>query len=73
LSGFKDLVEYYKNLNNNPHDKDELLLMADVFNLMIYQCILIREDYLISIGEEGDKSIDKCKKLWRDLNEKYEV
>lgn len=73
LSGFKDLVEYYKNLNNNPHDKDELLLMADVFNLMIYQCILIRDDYLISIGEEGDKSIDKCKKLWRDLNEKYEV
>ena len=72
----KDLSEYYLSwvdFKSRKFDKDELLLRADIFSLMTCQCILIRDDYLVSIGEEGDKSIDKAKKFWRDLYEKYEA
>ncbi len=73
LSGAEDLIKYYKGLTKQIHDDDDLRLMVDVFKLISFRILLIKEDYIRSKGEQGMDRIEEAKQSWRDLYEKYEV
>ena len=73
VSGLEDLANWYRDSTKKPFDEEDLRLMKAAMGLMSYQILLIEQDYLVSKGEESAESIDKAKKAWRDLYERYEA
>ena len=73
VSGLEDLVNWQRDSTKKPFDEEDLRLMKAAMGLMSYQIVLIEQDYLVNKGEEGAESIDKAKKAWGDLYEKYEA